>query len=54
MNQQELNNQVEANDYTDELTDEALDRVEVVAACNPGTCFSNGHCVALIQCHRPD
>ena len=26
MNEQELNNQVEANDFVDELSDEALDR----------------------------
>ena len=28
MNEQELNNQVEANDFADELSDEALDRAE--------------------------
>ena len=29
MNEQELNNQVEANDFADKLSDEALDRAVV-------------------------
>ena len=29
MNEQELNNQIEANDFADELTDEVLDRLPI-------------------------
>ena len=40
MNEQELNNQIEANDFTDELSDEVLDRAVPVGACCGG--MSNG------------
>ena len=39
-NEQELNNQVEANDFAGELSDEALDRVpteDVSLLCCPAT-----------------
>ena len=36
MNEQELNNQVEANDLTEELSDEVLDRAVQVGACCGG------------------
>ena len=35
MNEQELNNQVEANDIAGELSDEALDRAAAVKYTNP-------------------
>jgi len=38
MNEQELNNQVEANDIAGELSDEALDRAAAVVASN---CVNN-------------
>ena len=41
MNEQELNNQVEANDFTEELSDEALDRSKI-----------QGHYICYNQCHR--
>lgn len=42
MNKQELNNQLEVNDFSDELTDEALDRARCENfGCNP----SAGQCV---------
>jgi len=34
MNEQELNNQVEANDFAGDLSDEALDRAASCNACN--------------------
>ena len=37
MNEQELNNQIEANDFTDELSDEVLDSGEDTASCT--VCF---------------
>ena len=37
MNEQELNNHVEANDFVDELSDEVLDRAE-------NTLCQNGQC----------
>ena len=33
MNEQEINNQVEANDFAGELSDEALDRAADVKSC---------------------
>jgi len=43
MNEQELNNQVEANDIAGELSDEALDRAAAVVAsnCVGGACACN-------------
>jgi hypothetical protein len=39
-NEQELNNQVEASDFSDELSDEALDRGAIPGASVPGNTFS--------------
>ena len=36
MNEQELNNQVEANDFAGDLSDEALDRAAAVKATHVG------------------
>ena len=41
MNEQELNNQVEANDIAGELSDEALDRAAVVAYGTVQSCACN-------------
>lgn len=42
MNEEQLNNQVLAYDFTDELSDEALDRAACAAASlwNPGLCMT--------------
>lgn len=38
MNEQELNYQIEANDFSDELSDEALDRGDP-SACGSSKCI---------------